>query len=99
MLTFAAEEPSQMIEVLVSEKLELLQSTEIVVFDRDDALQVKESLARLAIDWPIKLRLNSTYKHNMTHKMNCTNFLNRSIEQPQWKGDGLEFDDFRTVPE
>lgn len=82
-----------MIEVLIPNQLELPEDTILSFYNSEDLDIGKKILGEIGSDWETNL-LNQfkNYKHKNTHIIKVKEFLDKSISDPRWKGNGLEFD-------
>ncbi len=80
-----------MIEVLIRDGLALPPDTIIRCFSTHDHDVVRR--VHLALNRPLNIEISSeTYIANDEYRTATANFLKKSVANPFWKGDGLEFD-------
>ena len=81
-----------MIEILVPDALELAQPSEVITFNEHDAYLVQSILAKLECDWLTECRQAELYNPHPEYVASCISYLKRATNDPEWHGDGLEFD-------
>lgn len=82
-----------MIEVLVPFRADLPESTRLTVFRSTDRQIVEATLAALGVPWEVQLALpEHHYIADATYERKCNAFINRALDDLEWRGDGLEFD-------
>lgn len=85
--------PSTMIEVLVPGHLELSDKTIIRVFSIEDQKIAQQALKVLNCNWAVECATPpGTYNRSSKHSTDVDNFIKASLIDPNWRGDGLEFD-------
>jgi hypothetical protein len=84
----------QMVEVLVPGELSLPDNTQIVCFDQNDEILCQEILDALDVNWAISTRRPSgIYNRQDPFVESVKAFLDSALENPEWRGNCLEFDD------
>lgn len=82
-----------MIEVLVHGDLDLPKETEVLCFSPENKVLVESVLGQLRNIWNVKLlKPPGPYPRNHAHVENVTAFVQRAVAEPDWRGNGLEFD-------
>jgi hypothetical protein len=82
-----------MIEVLVENELYLPEETVVTCFSRPDAEIATNIFKALHAPWAVTVvTAPSPYARNDRHADHVVEFVNHALADPQWKGDGLEFD-------
>jgi len=81
-----------MIEVLVPRKLELPTNTRLIFFSPTDRELADELLQPLKLGWQCQLAKDTTYNAETRCMAKVRLFLDHAIADPQWRGDGLDFD-------
>jgi hypothetical protein len=82
-----------MIEVLVHGNLVLPDCTEIACFSDADAKIAKEVLSKVGAPWNVTCTASpGPYPRNAKHVTAITTFIDQALTQPEWCGNGLEFD-------
>jgi hypothetical protein len=81
-----------MIEVLREQDLYLTEHTSVSVFSASDREAVKEILDNFDCHWDVSLSNQRNYLPKEIYVEECQNFIAHSLENPLWKGNGLEFD-------
>lgn len=81
-----------MIEVLVDRFLDLDESVEMIAFDNEDATIINKILQELDLKQSYTISECDFYDRNQVYVSSCEQFINHSLNNPQWPGDGLEFD-------
>jgi hypothetical protein len=82
-----------MIEVLIHGDLGLPAETAIICFSDDDEVITRKILKKLSCAWKIR-RENPpiAYKRDGAYAAQVDDFLERSLADPNWRGNGLDFD-------
>lgn len=81
------------IEVLIYKSLILPPETEIEVFSPYDFDVVAEICTKVEVPWRTELVSPSgRYPHNTKHREDVNTFIELSLSDPSWRGNGLEFD-------
>jgi hypothetical protein len=76
-----------MIEVLVQDH------TEIVCFSDADAKIAQEVVSKLGASWNVTcIAPPGPYPRKVKHVADTTTFIDRALAEPEWRGNGLEFD-------
>lgn len=82
-----------MIEVLVDHELALPDDTRITCFHADDLAIVRQIVDSLNIPWGVRLEAPpGIYNRSPNHVHAVEGFVAQSLGDPNWRGDGLEFD-------
>jgi hypothetical protein len=82
-----------MIEVLVHGDLSLPDDTEIVCFSDADAEIARDVLSKVAAPWTVtSVESPGPYPRNTKHVNSVNSFIDQAIADPDWRGNGLEFD-------
>lgn len=82
-----------MIEVLVPQKLSLPDDTIIECFHENDLSLSRKILAECNCPWDLKLiDPPGRYNRDKVHVTSVEKFVEESLNDPDWRGDGLEFD-------
>lgn len=82
-----------MIEVLIPGTLNLCPGTRIICYDKSDFKLGAEVLEKTGTPWALEFREPpTTYRRNANHVKNVEAFILESLEDPKWRGNGLEFD-------
>ena len=82
-----------MIEVLVPFRADLPENTRLTVFRSTDRQIVEATLAAVGVPWEVQLAPpEHHYVADATYERKCNTFINRALNDPEWRGDGLEFD-------
>lgn len=89
----AANLGKNMIEVLVRARLELPSEVAVHCFSEEDRDMVQCVMARLETNWvPVLAKAQCKYRRRDEYVQKVERFVARALEEPTWKGDGLEFD-------
>ncbi len=82
-----------MIEVLLEEDLPLPSETEITCYCEDDISLASEILQRCNRPWRVLYSPSPVdYPHTPALRDSVNSFVMRVLDDPSWRGDGLEFD-------
>jgi|GEM_PF-2353322 len=81
-----------MIEVLVPDRLQLPAETTVVCFSEQDQNIAQHALTATQCGWECVLDNSMGYIPNLQHSQAVRTFLDRALAEPDWRGDGLEFD-------
>lgn len=82
-----------MIEVLVHGDLALPKGTEIKCFSDQDAETAKNILDHVGSAWGISTaKAPDQYPEHLEYRAATKQFIQSALSDPNWKGDGLEFD-------
>lgn len=82
-----------MIEVLVSGDLHLPGDTTIVCFSDEDLAIAQEILGNIGVTWnAIYQSPPGVYNRKDSYAQAVEEFVARALEEPGWRGNGLEFD-------
>lgn len=87
-----AAQKGNMLEVLRRPPLQLPAETTLVVFNSHDRETGQRILAQFGIDWIITLSNEPNYEPRADYTSACHEFVQRSLADPDWRGNGLEFD-------
>lgn len=82
----------RMLEVLVNGQLDIGDSAEVIAFCSQDFVTVEKLQDDIGIELSCSLRDDITYDSNPEYTSSCQDFLNQSVKEPDWRGNGLEFD-------
>jgi hypothetical protein len=84
---------STMIEVLVHGDFNLSDETSITCFAEEDAVIAAQILRSLGCKWKVKVEdPPGPYPRDSTHVTAVTAFIVQAEGDPNWRGNGLEFD-------
>jgi hypothetical protein len=82
-----------MIEVLVHGDFNLSDETSIDCFAAEDAKIARQILSSLNCKWRVKVeKPPGPYPRDSTHVAAVTEFIQKAEDDPDWRGNGLEFD-------
>lgn len=82
-----------MIEVLVHGDLILPDRTEIVCFSDADAKAAEGVLSKVEAPWNVTSSAPpGPYPRDPKHVEAITTFIDQALAEPEWRGNGLEFD-------
>jgi hypothetical protein len=82
-----------MIEVLIHGDLPLPNETSIICFCDEDALIAEEIISKLGSPWTLKMEQPpTTYRRKDSYGRSVSEFIARSVSDPDWRGNGLDFD-------
>ncbi|MGM5000762.1 hypothetical protein AB8A05_18725 [Tardiphaga sp. 538_B7_N1_4] len=82
-----------MIEVLIHGDLLLPPDTKVLCYSEEDAIAAKNVLASLKRPWAIeRIQPPSHYPRSALHSQSVTDFIAKALNDPSWRGNGLEFD-------
>lgn len=82
-----------MIEVLVNDHLALPNDTRIVAYHQDDFAIVNRVIRETGSPWHTDLvRAPGPYPRKDAHARSVVEFIDRALHEPDWRGNGLEFD-------
>jgi hypothetical protein len=82
-----------MIEVLIHGDLELPDETCVVCYSADDAELARGVLEKTQCPWAVEIDdAPGPYNRNAVHVDAVVKFMDRALANPDWRGDGLEFD-------
>lgn len=89
-------EMASMIEVLVAKRLALPDDVVIEPFSKEDFSQAKQVLQALDAPWRVVVaEPPGNYRPNGKYVDSVVSFVARALADPNWLGDGLEFDRLR----
>ena len=88
---FHANVGRSVVEVLVPHGLNLPENTVVTCFHPEDQDVTSKVLSAVGVDWKIELS-DRRYTPRAAYVEQVHSFLNRSLVEPAWHGDGLEFD-------
>ncbi len=84
---------STMIEVLMYDELPLPSDTKVVVYSSADASIASEVMSSLGVTWSIvQNQPPGAYHRRQDYGKSVTDFVARALADPDWRGNGLEFD-------
>ncbi len=86
-----ASNKKEMLEVICKPPISLSPETLITTFSNDDRQLAQEILDGLGVDWGIQTA-KENYQVSPKHNESCRLFIEKALADPDWKGDGLEFD-------
>lgn len=82
------------IEVLVRGDLPLPASTTVVCYSEPDEELARRILTEVGSVWQVKReRAPEAYPRNTRYAAQVAEFVDRALADPDWRGNGLEFDD------
>jgi len=82
-----------MIEVLICGDLPLPDTTEVRCFSEPDLLLVKKVLRASGAAWKHEeISPPENYPRNASYAKSVEQFIDEALENPSWRGNGLEFD-------
>ncbi len=82
-----------MIEVLVKGQLHLPDQTQIQCYSLDDFQLAERILGVCESPWAVALvKPPGPYSRKIVHVANVERFVGKALSDPNWKGNGLEFD-------
>lgn len=85
-----------MIEVLIHGDLKLPDDTTVLCYSGDDLEIARTVLTQLHSPWRIELATPpGEYPRNEIHGKAVDNFIAQAMQDPEWRGNGLEFDRLR----
>ena len=87
-----ASNPETMLEVLSKSMVSLPADTTVHVFSGSDRDKVLQVLQALGCDWSVQLVNAPHYTPKERYKQACSDFIENCLGNPDWIGDGLEFD-------
>ena len=84
-----------MVEVLIPNTVSLAAETNIRAFDPGDEKIVQEIIEKLGVNWTVVLEeQNLCYEPQPIYIKSVTEFVEKALKVPEWKGNGLEYDRF-----
>lgn len=90
---FAANYGKNMIEVLVPRRLDLPNGTIVTVFSAEDKKIAESVLSAVGTRWLLEcVDPDARYKRHESYVRQVTAFIDHSLSNPGWLGNGLEFD-------
>lgn len=89
---FRANYGRNMIEVLVPDRLDLPDTLGIAVFTQSDYGVARRVLDELQLPWQLLGEGEELYTRCDRYGQLVDGFVGRALENPNWQGDGLEFD-------
>jgi hypothetical protein len=81
-----------MIEVLVPKALVLPNEASLVFFSGADRIIAEDILRKLGVDWEVSVSEAYRYTRTANHVDRVERFLEHAQADPNWKGNGLDFD-------
>ena len=81
-----------MVEILVPNALDLTLPVSVVAFSDQDAELIRATLLELNVEWLTECIQTDLYEQRPEYATSCKKFLRRTLDDPEWFGDGLEFD-------
>ena len=82
----------EMLEVLCKSTIALPNETCVSVFSGNDREVALQTLGHLDVDWTVSLSNAPDYQVRREYSSACQQFIETSLEDSHWKGNGLEFD-------
>lgn len=82
----------KMLEVLCTPPFALSEATSIATFSAADHDAVLQILEKLDVCWTVTLSNAPNYSAREEYSVACQKYIEISLEDPAWMGDGLEFD-------
>lgn len=82
----------RMLEVLVNGQLDIGDRAEVIAFCSQDFVTVEKLQDGIETELSCSLRDDISYDPNPEYTSLCRDFLNQSVKEPDWRGNGLEFD-------
>ena len=82
----------KMLEVLCKPSIPLDQETFITAFSNEDRQAVQKTLNELGVGWGTLISNKPSYMASQKHFEACLSFMEASLGDSDWKGNGLEFD-------
>jgi hypothetical protein len=85
-----------MIEVLIHGDLTLPDDTSVLCYSEDDAKIARDILAKLSCPWKVEVsEPPGDYPRSEVHGKSVDEFITKAMADPNWRGNGLEFDRLR----
>jgi hypothetical protein len=85
-----------MIEVLIHGDLALPEDTAVVCYSEDDTKIARTVLSQIQCPWKVEIsEPPGHYPRSATHGKSVDDFISQAIADPNWRGNGLEFDRLR----
>ncbi|MBB4365542.1 hypothetical protein GGD65_006608 [Bradyrhizobium sp. CIR18] len=85
-----------MIEVLIHGDLKLPDDTTVLCYSDDDLVTARTVLTQLQTPWKIELSAPpGEYPRSTVHAESVDDFIAQAMQDPEWRGNGLEFDRLR----
>jgi hypothetical protein len=82
-----------MIEVLVPQRLDLSAQTTLTFFHEEDLRIAENVISAAGITWALQLCPSGRrYKRNNRYALAARSFIDHTLTDPSWRGNGLEFD-------
>lgn len=82
-----------MIEVLLSDDFDVPNNASVVCYSVKDANLATEVMETLGVAWEVQVADPSTqYNRDANYVAKVEGFIQRAMEDPDWRGNGLEFD-------
>ena len=82
-----------MIEILVHGDLALPNTTKVLCFSAADIEIANGVLASVGSPWPLQAAdIPGAYPRNAEHARCIEDYLEQAMNDPEWRGNGLEFD-------
>ena len=81
-----------MIEVLIVDRLVLPDDTVVTFFHPEDLKLGTAILQNCGVRWGRRLSRDLTYEPDLRYERQVRRFVDRTLADPRWLGDGLEFD-------
>ncbi len=83
---------SKMLEVLVKDPISLDRMSLFYVFNDQDRIRVDQILQNLGVNWTVELVASPAYPAKPEYRQKCDAFIEKSLADSTWQGNGLEFD-------
>ena len=80
------------LEVLVKYPISLDRMSLFFVFNDQDRTRVDQILQSLGVNWTVEFVAGRTYTAKPEYRQKCNAFIEKSLADSTWRGDGLEFD-------
>lgn len=82
-----------MMEVLMYDEVTLPTETKVIVYSRADVTIAEKVLGVLDVQWSIVLTdAPGEYHRRQDYAAAVSDFIDKALADPDWRGDGLEFD-------
>lgn len=82
-----------MMELLLSDDLALPADTRVICYSSVDAAAAQEILGAMKCQWTVDVQQPpGEYHRRQDYASAVTGFIKKAIADPEWRGDGLEFD-------
>lgn len=82
-----------MIEILVRDQLQLPEDTTVTCYAPEDLVIVQRVLEALRVSWQVQFSAPpGAYTRNPQHVQAVEEFVDHALDDPSWRGNGIEFD-------